>query len=72
MTIDMFIEYAKVIRKYKPILNEYKYHIDIYENMLSLYSNCNCITIIEGDKMYFTPGDLDEHIKRELITNKRN
>lgn len=72
MSINDFIEYAKVIRKYRPVLEEYKYYIDFESDLLSLYNGCDCIEIAERDGINFTPKELDEYIKRILLMNKKD
>lgn len=36
MNIDDFIEYAKIIRKYRPLLKELEYYVLIYEDYITL------------------------------------
>lgn len=72
MNIDDFIEYAKVIRKYRPLLKEYNCYIDTCDDCLSL---CNSygddyVVMTERNKINFTPAELDEYIKKVLIRDK--
>lgn len=72
MSINDFIEYAKVIRKYRPILEEYKYYIDFEDDLLSLYNGDDCIEIAERDEENFTPTELDKHIKKRFLIDKKD
>jgi len=72
MSINDFIEYAKVIRKYRPILEEYKYYIDFEDDLLSLYNGDDCIEIAERDEENFTPTELDKYIKKRFLINKKD
>ena len=75
MNINTFIEYAKVIRKYRPILLEYNYRIDTCDDCLSL-SLCDDysddIVMVERNEINYTPAELDEYIKKVLIRDKKN
>lgn len=75
MNIDTFIEYAKVLRKYRPILLEDNCCIDTYDDCLTLllcdgYSED--IVMIERNKINCTPAELDECIKKVLIKDKKD
>lgn len=74
MSINDFIEYAKVLRKYKPILEEYNYYIDVEDDMLSLSNNYDC-DMVFARKNYttnYTPTELEEYIQKVLIRNKKD
>ena len=72
MSINDFIEYAKVIRKYRPVLEEYKYYIDFESDLLSLYNNWDSIEIAEKDEINLTPAELDKYIKKTLLEDKKD
>ena len=75
MNIDTFIEYAKVLRKYRPILLEDNCCIDTYDDCLTLCNSSDSddyIVMIERNKINCTPAELDEYIKKVLIKDKKD
>lgn len=74
ISIDTFIEYAKVIRKYRPLLKEYNCYIDTCDDCLSLCDSWgnDYVVMIARNEIKFTPAELDEYIKKVLIRGKKD
>lgn len=74
INIDMFIEYAKVIRKYRPLLKEYNCYVDTRDDCLSLCDSWgdDYVIMTERNEIKFTPAELDEYIKKVLIRDKKD